>query len=107
MLENETNGSSKSNQSGHTARCPYSNGYPLWFRGSWRCTGRQRIDVLILLDGDHRDLKHEDELAGELYDIELATGVLVSPTIMLRKQWENRPFKTPFYINVMNEGIRI
>ncbi len=65
------------------------------------------IDVLILLDGERRDLKHEDQLAGELYEIELATGVLVSPMIMLRKQWENRPFKTPFYVNVMNEGIRI
>ena len=41
-----------------------------------------------------------------LYGSELATGVLVSPMIMLRKQWEDRPFKTPFYINVMNEGIR-
>jgi len=65
------------------------------------------IDVLILLDGDKRDLKREDMLSGELYDIELATGVLISPMIMLRKQWENRPFKTPFYVNVMNEGIRI
>ncbi len=65
------------------------------------------IDVLILLDGDNRDLKREDELAGELYDIELATGVLISPMIMLRKQWESRPFKTPFYINVMNEGVLI
>lgn len=65
------------------------------------------IDVLILLEGDKRDLKYEDELAGELYDIELSTGVLVSPMIMLRKQWENRPFKTPFYINVTNEGIRL
>lgn len=65
------------------------------------------IDVLILLEGDKRNLKYEDELAGELYDIELATGILVSPMIMLRKQWENRPFKTPFYINVMNEGIRL
>ncbi len=65
------------------------------------------IDVLILLDGDKRDLKHEDMLSGELYEIELATGVLISPTIMICKQWENRPFKTPFYINVMNEGIRI
>ena len=24
---------------------------------------------------------------------------------MLRTQWNNRPFKTPFYINVMNEGV--
>ncbi|MBR5395477.1 MAG: nucleotidyltransferase domain-containing protein [Bacteroidaceae bacterium] len=65
------------------------------------------IDVLILLDGEKRDLKHEDELAGELYDIELATGILISPMIMPRKQWESRPFKTPFYVNVMNEGIRL
>ena len=65
------------------------------------------IDVLILLDGEKRDYKHEDELASELYDIELATGVLISPMIVLRKHWENRPFKTPFYVNVMNEGIRI
>jgi len=25
--------------------------------------------------------------------------------VMLKKLWENRPFKTPFYINVTNEGI--
>lgn len=65
------------------------------------------IDVLILLEGDRKNLKREDILSGELYEIELATGVLISPMIMLRKQWENRPFNTPFYINVMNEGVRI
>ncbi|MBR1415699.1 MAG: nucleotidyltransferase domain-containing protein [Prevotella sp.] len=65
------------------------------------------IDVLILLEGDHKNLKREDALSGELYEIELATCILISPMIMLRKQWENRPFKTPFYINVMNEGVRI
>jgi len=65
------------------------------------------IDVLVLLDEEKRNLKHEDDVASELYDIELATGILISPMIMSRKQWENRPFKTPFYINVMNEGVRI
>ena len=65
------------------------------------------IDVLILLDGDKRDLKREDHLSGELYEIELASGVTISPMIMLRQQWEQRPFKTPFYVNVMNEGVRI
>ena len=65
------------------------------------------IDVLILLEGETRNLKKEDELSGALYDLELNTGVLISPMIMLRSQWENRPFKTPFYVNVMNEGIRI
>ena len=65
------------------------------------------IDVLILLDGDKQNLKREDEISGELYDVELSTGILISPMIMLRKQWENRPFKTPFYVNVMNEGVKI
>lgn len=65
------------------------------------------IDVLILLDGDTRNLRREDEISGALYDLELNTGVLISPMIMLRKQWENRPFKTPFYINVINEGITL
>lgn len=65
------------------------------------------IDVLILLEGDKRDFRREEELSGALYDLELNTGVLISPMIILRKQWENRPFKTPFYINVMNEGIKL
>ena len=65
------------------------------------------IDVLILLDGDNMNLKREMDVTGPLYEIEWQTGVLVSPTVMLRKQWENMPFKTPFYINVMSEGIRI
>ncbi|SFP15683.1 nucleotidyltransferase domain-containing protein [Prevotella sp. tf2-5] len=65
------------------------------------------IDLLVLLDGEKRDLHRESELSGALYDIELRTGIIISPMIMLRKQWENRPFKTPFYINVMNEGIKL
>jgi predicted nucleotidyltransferase len=65
------------------------------------------IDVLILLDCDKMSLKREMEMTGPLNEIEWQTGVLVSPTVMLRKQWENMPFKTPFYINVMNEGKRI
>ena len=65
------------------------------------------IDVLILLDGDQMNLQREMEVTGPLNEIEWQTGVLVSPTVMLRKQWENMPFKTPFYVNVMNEGIRI
>ena len=65
------------------------------------------IDVLILLEGDKRNLHREEEISGALYDLELNTGVLISPMIILRKQWENRPFKTPFYVNVMNEGIKL
>ena len=55
------------------------------------------IDLLILIDGEKMTLP--------LYELELKTGVNISPIVMLRKLWENRPFKTPFYINVINEGI--
>lgn len=63
------------------------------------------VDVLILLEGEKRDLKKENAISGALYDIELATGIIVSPMITLRKLWEGRPFDTPFYQNVTNEGI--
>ena len=65
------------------------------------------IDVLILLEGEKRNLQKESDISGALYDLELKTGVLISPLITLRKLWENRPFKTPFYINVVNEGITL
>lgn len=65
------------------------------------------IDLLILVDGDKLSLSQEEAITIPLYQIELATGVPVSPLVMLKSQWYNRPIKTPFYINVMNEGITL
>ncbi|MDO4310874.1 MAG: nucleotidyltransferase domain-containing protein [Prevotella sp.] len=65
------------------------------------------IDLLILVDGNRLDWDTQDRVAGPLYDIELKTGVQISTTVMPRSRWENRPFNTPFYINVTNEGIRL
>ena len=65
------------------------------------------IDVLILLDGDHIDLKREMAVTEPLWQIEWKTGIPISPTVMLRSQWEQMPFKTPFYLNVVNEGKEI
>lgn len=63
------------------------------------------IDLLILLDGERLSLAQEEAVTLALYELELRTGVSISPIVMPRKQWENRPFKTPFYVNVINEGI--
>lgn len=63
------------------------------------------IDILILLDRDTISYKEKTEITDHLYDVELETGVSVSPLIYTRKQWESRPFITPFYLNVVNEGI--
>jgi predicted nucleotidyltransferase len=65
------------------------------------------IDLLILIDGDKLTLTQEDAITTPLYELELRTGVTISPIVMLKKQWENRPMITPFYLNVMREGIKL
>ena len=65
------------------------------------------IDILILVDGDKLTLAQEDAVTTPLYELELQTGVAISPIVMLKKQWENRPMITPFYLNVMKEGVRL
>lgn len=63
------------------------------------------IDLLILVDGEKMSLEQEEAITLPLYELELKTGVTISPMVMLRKRWENRPFKTPFYVNIVNEGV--
>ena len=63
------------------------------------------IDLLILLEGEKLTLAQEEAITLPLYELELKTGVAISPIVMLKKLWENRPFRTPFYVNVVNEGI--
>lgn len=65
------------------------------------------IDLLILMDTDKITLEDEEKVTYPIYLLELKTGVLISPMILTKKAWEQRPFKTPFYINVMNDGVEI
>lgn len=72
-------------------------------------TNDSDIDILILLEGtgNKPSISEEENLKWPLYELELETGVLISPLIMLKDQWYNRIIKTPFYYNVMKEGIRL
>ena len=63
------------------------------------------IDLLILVDGNKLTVKEEDRIITPLYDIEIETGVQINARVLLKKIWENRPFQTPFAMNVMKEGI--
>ncbi len=65
------------------------------------------VDILILVNKEILSYKDVASITDPIYDIELKTGVLISPLVYTQKQWENRPIKTPFYINVINEGIRL
>ncbi len=63
------------------------------------------IDLLVIVDEDRLSIKEEQQITIPLYEIEMETGVPISAMIVLKKNWEKRPFKTPFQINIMNEGI--
>lgn len=63
------------------------------------------IDLLVLVDTDKLTYNDKDRIIAPFYDIELETGIVISTLIMPRKEWENRPFLTPFQYNVKKEGI--
>lgn len=59
--------------------------------------------LFILLDEEHLAPERELEIARHLYEVEVETGVIISPMVMLRRVWER--IATLFSINVMNEGV--
>jgi len=65
------------------------------------------IDLLILVDKDTLTLQEQQDITFPLYDVEVEKGVLINPLVVLRKQWETLHSITPFYKNVMREGVVI
>jgi predicted nucleotidyltransferase len=65
------------------------------------------IDLLLLVDKDSLSLKERQEITFPLYDIEFETGVVVSPKVFTKKIWNEKYHITPFYHNVMKEGIQL
>jgi predicted nucleotidyltransferase len=63
------------------------------------------IDLLILVDKDHITPKEEDEIVAPIYDMEVVSGIIISPIVMTCKRWEEAKRQTLFYHNVMSEGL--
>lgn len=63
------------------------------------------IDLLVLVEGNRLSVADEERIIAPLYDIEIETGVVINARVMLRQMWENFPIRTPFRVNVINEGI--
>lgn len=63
------------------------------------------IDLLIIADKYKTSVSEEQAITQPLYEIEPDSGIIISPKVVLRRDWENRPFATPFQINILNEGI--
>lgn len=62
-------------------------------------------DLLILLNRDEISNEVEREITYPLYDLEFDTGEVISPMIYSEKEWNSKYKVTPFYQNVMREGI--
>jgi len=66
------------------------------------------IDLLILVDKEKITNQDIVEITYPLYEFEETMNyqVVISPLVYTRNQWYNRP-RTPFFINVMNEGVKL
>ena len=67
------------------------------------------IDLLILVDKEKVSNKDIIDITYPLYDLEALFNyqISISPIVYSRNRWYNRPFRTPFFINVMNEGVKL
>lgn len=63
------------------------------------------FDILILLNKELITREDEKKIKYPLYDIEFETGKIISPLVLSKKDWETRHKITPFYKNVLKEGI--
>ncbi len=63
------------------------------------------LDILILLDKEKISREDEKMVKYPLYDIEFETGIIISPLVLAKNDWETRHRKTPFYGNINREGI--
>ena len=62
-------------------------------------------DLLILVNKDKISPEDEQKITYPLYDLEFDTGEVISPMIYSETEWNTKYKITPFYQNVMREGI--
>jgi predicted nucleotidyltransferase len=79
--------------------------YGSYARGDFR--EDSDIDILVLLDKDKITVEDRRRIGDPLYHLELKEEVLISPSIFSKKNWETKHTITPFYKNVMREGITL
>ncbi|MFB6306817.1 MAG: nucleotidyltransferase domain-containing protein [Flavobacteriales bacterium] len=62
------------------------------------------IDLLILVNKENLTRTDQKKIKYPLYDIEFDTGVIISPMVFSKKEWNNVHKKTSFYENIYKEG---
>lgn len=65
------------------------------------------MDIIILVDKEYISREDEKRIKYPLYEIEFDSGQIISPIVLPVKEWETRHKITPFYQNVLSEGIEL
>lgn len=65
------------------------------------------IDLLILINRRKITRTEEKRIKYPLYDLEFDTGQIISPLVISALEWEVKHRITPFYQNIVREGIEI
>lgn len=64
------------------------------------------VDIMILADLSFKEIEeYRDRISDIAYDIELDTGVILSPVIKNIEKYNSRINFVPFYKNVQKEGV--
>lgn len=63
------------------------------------------IDLLILLNKDNISIDDEKAITYPLFDFEVEKGVIISPKVFSKKMWFDKYSITPFFENVIKDGV--
>ena len=64
------------------------------------------VDIMILTDLTFEEIEeYRDKISDIAYDIELSTGIILSPVIKNIEKYNSRINFVPFYKNVEKEGV--
>lgn len=64
------------------------------------------VDIMILTDLSLEEIEeYRDKISDIAYDIELSTGIILSPVIKNIEKYNSRVHFVPFYKNVEKEGV--
>lgn len=64
-------------------------------------------DVLMLLNQKNVSFEIETKVMDDFYDLEMETGVVISPLIYSKQKWSKKYKHTPLFENIQKEGIRL
>ncbi|MGM0580677.1 MAG: nucleotidyltransferase domain-containing protein [Bacteroidota bacterium] len=67
-------------------------------------THESDIDIIILVDKRPANFQEEIKLKYPLYEIEIESGIIISPIIMTKSEWNTNKNKSIFLENVSEEG---